>query len=210
MRATYLLSLTRQNPDGGLKNVACIHPPVWSSPGSLRYTSAFASATGTVPQVGGSERVVTADSATVPNVVQAQPRQYPYTRRVPDYDRMRYMAPEDMVRELRNPTIVVTEPLVFAEPRPLRPRKVDRANISAIVDYDWEVWRGGVRLVSTKQDTVTRRVPTAGQWLDYMAALPTAPPAGNTIELRRYRRPQWFGQDQQSTNVGGRGDERMH
>ncbi|TFY55540.1 hypothetical protein EVJ58_g8184 [Rhodofomes roseus] len=155
MRASYLLSLTKRDAKGNtvvdFGNVASIQPvvvpPVTQSPA---YSDAYDSSSETFAEANEAERIAVVGNATPLNAVKTRPR----TRRVPDYDMMRFMTAFEMVEELRNPSITIAEPLVFAAPRPRRPIKVDRANISAIVDQDWELREGRVSLKHAKQNTV--------------------------------------------------------
>ncbi|KAH9833046.1 uncharacterized protein C8Q71DRAFT_726125 [Rhodofomes roseus] len=59
---------------------------------------------------------------------------------------------EDLLDEVRSGVHRVKHclPLFFAMPMPC----MSRESFAAILDYDWELWRGGVRLASTKQNTV--------------------------------------------------------
>ncbi|TFY68807.1 hypothetical protein EVJ58_g789 [Rhodofomes roseus] len=155
MRASYLLSLTKRDAKGNAVvnsgNVASVQPvaipPVTQSPD---YSDAYDSSPETFAEANEAQRIAVGGNATHPSAVNARPR----TRRVPDYDMMRFMTAFEMVEELRNPSITIAEPLIFAAPRPRRPVKVDRANISAIVDQDWELREGRVSLRSTKRKTV--------------------------------------------------------
>ncbi|KAH9839092.1 uncharacterized protein C8Q71DRAFT_495579 [Rhodofomes roseus] len=163
MRASYLLSLTKRDAKGNAVvnsgNVASVQPvaipPVTQSP---EYSDAYDSSPETFAEADEAQRIAVGGNATHPSAFKARPLQLTRPRRVPDYDMMRFMTAFEMVEELRNPSITIAEPLIFAAPRPRRPVKVDRANISAIVDQDWELREGRVSLISTKQKTVPLRV----------------------------------------------------
>lgn len=130
-----------------LGNVAYAQPTaVTRATGGPCYADTYTGNQESLVWADEAKLVAVEDNATHPIVAAASSRQYSRTRRVPDYGMMPYMTPQEMVMELWKPSIAVVEPIVFAAPRPTPPPKVDRANISAIVDHDWEVWRGGVRL----------------------------------------------------------------
>ncbi|KAH9932467.1 uncharacterized protein B0H18DRAFT_1115727 [Fomitopsis serialis] len=172
MRATYLVSLTRHDAKANavanlnLTNVAYVQPVTAPrSNGGPCYADAYTGNLKTPAWADEARRVAVEDNATPPDVAAASSR----TRRVPDYGMMPFMTPQEMVMELWKPSIAIVEPIVFAAPRPTRPPKVDRANISAIVDHDWEVWRGGVRLRITKQGTVNDDHPVSDHVQPYSA-----------------------------------------
>lgn len=74
---------------------------------------------------------------------------------------MRFMTPQGIVEKLCNLSVTVATPIAFAVTTPTRPVKVDRANTSAIVDQDWEVYGRDVRLQTTKQNTVSDNCPVS-------------------------------------------------
>lgn len=104
--------------------------------------------------VKDSKCAVTTDSATPPGITQGC--QLSHTRttiRIPDYDKMRNTCPDEWIKELRNPSLVLVVPNEFAMPLPTRSMEINRENISAIVDQVWECCEGGVLLVKTNHIT---------------------------------------------------------
>lgn len=66
---------------------------------------------------------------------------------------------EDLVNSIRDSSwrIRPSEPQYVAAPVPSR----GRASYADIIDNEWELWRGGVRLVNTKQKVVQRECPVS-------------------------------------------------
>lgn len=121
--------------------------------GSPGYTSAYET-DGESIDVDNSQHATVTDSATPPGIAQGCRLLYPCTTlRVPDYDKMRNSCPDEWVKELRNPSLVLAVPERFAMPLPTRPKEVNMANMSAIFDQHWEYRMGGVQLVKTKHST---------------------------------------------------------
>ena len=56
----------------------------------------------------------------------------------------------------------ISEPPHIAAPVPSR----GRTSFADILDNEWELWRGGVRLQSTKQKAVQRELPVSNDSLD--------------------------------------------
>lgn len=158
MLPKYLMSLTKHNINmttPSLHNRAYADLPRQSLlEGSPGYTTAYAAARGPV-DVGRSQCATAIDSATPPGITQGCRLLNPRTTiRIPDYDKMRNICPDEWVKELRNPSLVLAVPGKFAMPLPKRPKEVNRENISAIVDQDWGYHKGGVELGSTNKNTV--------------------------------------------------------
>lgn len=121
--------------------------------GSPGYTSTYET-DGESIDVDNSQHATVTDSATPPGIAQGCRLLYPCTTlRVPDYDKMRNSCPDEWVKELRNPSLVLAVPERFAMPLPTRPKEVNMANMSAIFDQHWEYRMGGVQLVKTKHST---------------------------------------------------------
>ncbi|KAH9932472.1 uncharacterized protein B0H18DRAFT_1115731 [Fomitopsis serialis] len=161
MRAVYLLSLARRgtnvNADANLclANVAFAEPAaIPRSIGGPQYTNVFSNSPESFVEPEEAQCDALEGNATPPSVAAAYSRQHSRSRRVPDYDGMCYITPQETVTELWIPNVTVVEPTIFATPRPMRPAKVDRANISAIVDHEWEICGGRVCLQSTETNTV--------------------------------------------------------
>ena len=71
---------------------------------------------------------------------------------------------EDLVNSIRDGSwrIKPSEPHYIVAPVPSR----GRASYTDILDNDWELWRGGVRLTSTKQKAVQREFPVSNDSMD--------------------------------------------
>ena len=103
------------------------------------------------------------DTATPPGIAQGCRLLHPgTTTRVPDYDKMRNMCPDEWLNELRKPSLVLAVPEKLAMPLPTRSKKVNRKEISAIVDQDWEYREGGVQLVNTDEITTVEGHSVSG------------------------------------------------
>ena len=126
---------------------------------------------------------------------------------------------EDFWNWLRDNVWVLepSEPQHIAAPVPSRAR----ASYADILDNEWELWRGGVRLSSTKQQTVQRECPVSsgpmdcllfcahlgvarlgsgrGQSVRDLAAAELSPPGSGCLSCRRWdvgsRVRHWIGLD---------------
>ena len=73
---------------------------------------------------------------------------------------------EDLLKSIRDGSwcrIKPSESQYIAAPVPSR----GRASFADILDNDWELWRGGVRLAITKQTAVQHESPVSNDSLDY-------------------------------------------
>ena len=119
----------------------------------------------TEPTVGadGLRWMAFSDTATPPGIAQGCRLLHPgTTTRIPDYDKMRKMCPDEWLNELRKPSLVLAVPEKFAMPLPTRSKGVNRERISAIVDQDWEYCEGGVQLVITETITTMKDRSVSG------------------------------------------------
>ena len=127
--------------------------PSWT--GSLGSTNTYVDTRRAVDVEG--RQCAPLHSTIPPGIAQGRRLLYPrITTRIPDYEKMRSMSPDEWVGELRNPSLVLAVPEQFAMPLPSHSKQVERENISAIVDQNWEYRQGEVQLVITKQDTAVQ------------------------------------------------------
>ncbi|KAH9916842.1 uncharacterized protein B0H18DRAFT_58764 [Fomitopsis serialis] len=130
--------------------------------GGPQYTDVYTSSPESLMKPEEAQRDALGGNATPPSVAAAYPRQHSHSQRVPDCGGLRYMEPpQQMAMGLLSPGISLVDPIVLAAPRPMRPAKVDRANISAIVDREWDIREGRVCLRSQETNTVNNDRQTA-------------------------------------------------
>lgn len=161
MHRQYLTSLTKHHDNNNTtlqsQNVAYTNLGLKSTPKDSMSASNTYTSTQNNIGVEDPQHAALMDTATPPGIAQGCRLLYPgTTTRIPDYEKMRNMCPDEWVRELRNPSLVLAAPKTFAMPLPARSKEVNREKISAIVDQDWEYREGKVELVSTKQFTIVK------------------------------------------------------